>query len=51
MYSKIKENEFFPCDLLILDISNGNKAYIETKNLDGETNKKIKMVSKKLYEK
>ena len=40
---KIKNNEYFPCDLILLN-SSANKGicYIETKNLDGETNMKHK---------
>lgn len=38
---KVIENQFFPCDLILLN-SNLAKgvAYVETKNLDGETNLK-----------
>ncbi len=40
---KINENEEFPADLILLNSSNGNGVcYIETKNLDGETNLKFK---------
>jgi phospholipid-transporting ATPase len=46
---KIHENEFFPADMLILN-TNGKKGqcYIETKNLDGETNLKDKVALKEL---
>lgn len=38
---KVKKNEFFPCDLLLIRHSNeSNFVYVETKNLDGETNLK-----------
>ena len=40
---QIKENEYFPCDMLLVN-SSGHKGqcYVETKNLDGETNLKAK---------
>lgn len=48
---KVLENQFFPCDLILLN-SNLAKgiAYVETKNLDGETNLKQKMAHKKCIE-
>lgn len=47
MVVKVLENEFFPADLILLN-SNGPKGicYIETKNLDGETNLKHKVANK-----
>ena len=40
---KIKDGEYFPCDLLLIQSSLAkNIAYVETKNLDGETNLKHK---------
>lgn len=39
---KIKENEPFAADIIILKTSKDNVCYIETKNLDGETNLKHK---------
>ena len=43
MILKINNDEFFPADLALLN-SSANKGicYIETKNLDGETNLKHK---------
>ena len=38
---KISENEYFPADVVILNTSEKKGAcFIETKNLDGETNLK-----------
>lgn len=47
---KIDRNEYFPCDMLILSTSDNKKymAYIETKNLDGETNLKHKVAPKEI---
>lgn len=46
---KIKQNEFFPADLIILKTSDPKGAcFIETKNLDGETNLKFKTAHKDL---
>lgn len=44
---KVNKNEFFPADLLLLASSDFRKGqcFIETKNLDGETNLKAKVVS------
>lgn len=42
----VKENEYFPCDMIILNTNKDNGiCYIETKNLDGETNLKTKKSS------
>ena len=47
---KLKADEFIPADLLILSTSDEKGiCYIETKNLDGETNLKIKTAEKTLY--
>lgn len=44
---KIHKNEYFPCDILIISSSDPKGlAYIETKNLDGETNLKHKQAHK-----
>ena len=40
---KVYENSFFPCDLLLLNGANPKGiCFVETKNLDGETNLKHK---------
>ena len=44
---KIVKNEYFPADLVLLNSSAPKGiCYIETKNLDGETNMKHKMSNK-----
>jgi phospholipid-translocating ATPase len=44
---KVYENQYFPCDMILIN-SSGEKGicYIETKNLDGETNLKHKKATK-----
>ena len=45
MLLKVKEDEFFPADMIVLKSSDSaGGLYIETKNLDGETNLKAKAV-------
>lgn len=40
---KVEQDQFFPSDLIVLKTSNpGGLCYVETKNLDGETNLKHK---------
>ena len=47
----MRENSFFPADLLVLNSSEEEGVfYVETKNLDGETNLKIKSVAKDLID-
>jgi len=48
---KMKRDEYFPADIMILKTSEPkNDCYIETKNLDGETNLKNKACAKDLKE-
>jgi magnesium-transporting ATPase (P-type) len=45
----VVENQPFPCDLLVLNASNPmGICYVETKNLDGETNLKNKQANKEV---
>lgn len=47
---KIDKDEYFPSDILILTSSDAKgMAYIETKNLDGETNLKHKQAHKEIH--
>ena len=49
MLVKVNENEFFPCDMYVLNTSlKKGICFIETKNLDGETNLKHKQVEKEI---
>ena len=46
---RVKKNEFFPADMVVLATSEPkNMCFVETKNLDGETNLKHKMAPKEL---
>jgi magnesium-transporting ATPase (P-type) len=46
---KVKENDFFPCDMVLINSSlPKGVCYVETKNLDGETNLKHKQANKSM---
>ncbi len=46
---KITKDEFFPADIMILSTSDKKGiCFIETKNLDGETNLKRKIANKEI---
>ena len=49
---KIEENNFFPCDCIIISVSEKNGlCFIETKNIDGETNFKHKKANSEINNK
>ena len=50
---KIKKNEYFPADCVLISSSDRktHNCFVETKNLDGETNLKIKKSINKFVEK
>ena len=46
---RVRENCFFPADMIVINSSEPEGAlYVETKNLDGESNLKLKSVAKDL---
>ena len=48
---RVNENEFFPADIVILSSSEDKGVfYVETKNLDGESNLKMKKVHMDMQE-
>ena len=48
---KVKEDEFFPADCILLNTSEeSNCCYIETKSIDGETNLKFKKSNKNIID-
>lgn len=47
---KVNSEEFVPADMVLLHTSDSKGvAYVETKNLDGETNLKIKQANKDIH--
>ena len=43
---RVSENGFFPADMIVINSTEGEGAlYVETKNLDGESNLKLKSVA------
>ena len=47
---KVMEDELIPADIIIVNATNPKGiCYVETKNLDGETNLKTKQCEKSLY--
>ena len=50
-FVKVKQNENFPADLILLQSTLPQGiCYVETKNLDGETNLKQKQASQSLHD-
>jgi len=48
---RVSQNHYFPADILLIKSANPNGiAYVETKNLDGETNLKHKEAPKELQQ-
>lgn len=46
---RVKRNQFFPADLLLMHSTGENGVcFVETKNLDGESNLKMKVATKEL---
>jgi magnesium-transporting ATPase (P-type) len=51
MLVKINEDEFIPADVIVMNSADPKGGlFVETKNLDGETNLKAKSVSKSINE-
>ena len=49
---KLENDKMIPADMILLNTSDEKGiAYVETKNLDGETNLKLKQTDKKLQDK
>ena len=47
---KVYENQYFPCDMVLINSSaDKGVCYVETKNLDGETNLKHKKAIKECF--
>ena len=52
MLLKVNDDEFFPADMIVLQSSDPvGGLFVETKNLDGETNLKTKKVHKEINKK
>jgi len=48
---RVQENGFFPADMIVINSSEPEGSfYVETKNLDGESNLKLKAVAKDLID-
>ncbi len=48
---KVLEDTFFPADIVVMNSSeNAGEFHVETKNLDGESNLKLKSVAKDMIE-
>ncbi|CAD8067999.1 unnamed protein product [Paramecium sonneborni] len=45
---RVEQGEYFPADVIVIKTSEKGNCFIETKNLDGETNLKIKKQHKSL---
>lgn len=47
---RVRENQYFPADMIIISSSDNGHCYVETKNLDGETSLKYKKAVPCLHE-